>query len=187
VSLGHATLASLLDGEASGYELAKRMDISVANFWHALPTQIYAELRRLEAAGLVAGREVPQEGRPDKRLFTLTEEGRDALLEFTRRTPRPTAVKDELLIQIQAADFGDAGRVADSIEERCAAAEFRLSVFDGLLRDFLRGRDEKTFLRTARRIGPYMNLRRGRDFERENIEWYRVAAAALRERANRRG
>jgi DNA-binding PadR family transcriptional regulator len=183
MSLAHATLASLLDGEASGYELAKRMDISVANFWHALPTQIYAELRRLEETGLVRAREVAQEGRPDKRLFSLTDEGRKELLEFTRRTPRPTAVKDELLIQIQAADVGDATRVADSIEERSAAAEFRLSVFDGLLRDFLRGRDEETFLRTARRIGPYLNLRRGRDFERENIEWYRVAAAALRERA----
>lgn len=183
MSLAHATLASLLDGEASGYELAKRMDISVANFWHALPTQIYTELRRLEEAGFVSGREVAQEGRPNKRVFSLTDHGRAALVEFTRRTPRPTALKDELLIQIQAADVGDAARVADSIEERCAAAEFRLSVFEGLLRGFLRGRDEQTLLRTARRIGPYLNLRRGRDFERENIEWYRVAAAAFRERA----
>jgi DNA-binding PadR family transcriptional regulator len=183
VSLAHATLASLLDGEASGYELAKRMDISVANFWHALPTQIYAELRRLEESGLIAGREVAQQGRPNKRVFSLTDEGREALYEFTQQTPRPTALKDELLIQIQAADAGDAGRVADSIEERLAAAEFRLSVFDNLLRGFLRGRDEQTYLRTARRIGPYLNLRRGRDFERENIEWYQVAAAALRERS----
>jgi DNA-binding PadR family transcriptional regulator len=179
-------LASLLDGEASGYELAKRMDISVANFWHALPTQIYAELRRLEESGLVSGREVIQQGRPNKRLFALTDQGRHALVEFTRRPPRPTAVKDELLIQIQAADMGDAASVADSIEERLAVAEFRLSVFESLLQGFLRGRDEQTFLRAARRIGPYLNLRRGRDFERENIEWYRVAAAALRERAGSR-
>ena len=88
------------------------------------------------------------------------------------------------MIQIQAVDVGDAASVADSIEGRSATAEFRLSVFDGLLRDFLRGRDEETFLRTARRIGPYLNLRRGRDFERENIEWYRIVAAALRERAS---
>ena len=186
MSLAHATLASLLDGEASGYELAKRMDISVANFWHALPTQIYAELRRLEEAGLVRGREVAQQGRPNKRLFSLTDDGRTALVEFTRRSPRPTAIKDELLIQIQAADAGDPASVADSIEERLAVAEFRVSVFDKLLEDFLHGRDEATFLRTARRIGPYLNLRRGRDFERENIEWYRVAADALRSRAARK-
>lgn len=186
MSLAHATLASLLDGEASGYELAKRMDVSVANFWHALPTQIYAQLRRLEDAGLVRGRDVAQQRRPNKRLFSLTEQGREALMEFTRRSPRPTAIKDELLVQIQAADAGDAARVADSIEERLAAAELRLSVFDKLVHDFLRGRDEETFLRTARRIGPYLNLRRGRDFERENIEWYRVAAAALRSRSKPR-
>ncbi len=65
MSLRHATLASLLDGEASGYELAKRMDISVANFWHALPTQIYAELRKLE--GVYAG-QVWKERNPGKAL-----------------------------------------------------------------------------------------------------------------------
>jgi DNA-binding PadR family transcriptional regulator len=186
LSLRHATLASLLDGEASGYELTKRMDVSVANFWHALPTQIYAELRRLEDEGLVAGREVPQERRPNKRVYSVTEAGRRDLEEFTHKAPKPTAIKDELLIQIQAADVGDAEAVAAAIDERRAFAEIRLAVFDGLVRDFLRGRDEATYLRTARRIGPYLNLRRGRDFERENIAWYRVAAEALRARASRR-
>jgi DNA-binding PadR family transcriptional regulator len=186
LSLRHATLASLLDGEASGYELTKRMDVSVANFWHALPTQIYAELRRLEEEGLVAGEEVAQERRPNKRVYSVTDEGRRELEKFTRKAPKPIAIKDELLIQIQAADVGDAEAVAAAIDERRAFAEIRLAVFDGLVRDFLRGRDEATFLRTARRVGPYLNLRRGRDFERENIAWYGVAADALRDRAARR-
>jgi DNA-binding PadR family transcriptional regulator len=185
VSLRNATLASLLDGEASGYELTKRMDVSVANFWHALPTQIYAELRRLEEDGLVAGEEVAQERRPNKRVYSITEAGRRELEEFTRKAPRPTSIKDELLIQIQAADVGDLWAVAAAIDERRAFAEIRLAVFDGLVRDFLRGRDEATYLRTAKRIGPYLNLRRGRDFERENVAWYRVAADALRARAAR--
>jgi DNA-binding PadR family transcriptional regulator len=183
VSLRHATLASLLDGEASGYELTKRMDVSVANFWHALPTQIYAELRRLEEEGLVAGREVTQERRPNKRVYSVTDEGRRELEAFTRKPPRPTSIKDELLVQIQAADVGDAEAVAAAIDERRGFAEIRLAIFDGMVRDFLRGRDEASYLRTARRIGPYLNLRRGRDFERENVEWYRVAADALRARA----
>lgn len=186
MSLKHAVLASLLDGAASGYELAKRMDISVGNFWHALPTQIYSELRSLEAGGLVGGEEVEQERRPNKRLFSITAEGREELERFTRQAPRPTSIKDELLVQIQAADAGDKEAVAEAIEERRKAAQIRLAVFDGLIHEFLRGRDEATFLRTARRIGPYLNLRRGRDFERENIEWYRFAAEALRQRAARR-
>ena len=46
MSLRHAILTALLDGEASGYELAKHFDLSVANFWHALPAQLYPELNR---------------------------------------------------------------------------------------------------------------------------------------------
>ena len=33
MALRHALLAALLEGEASGYQLAKRFDVAVANFW----------------------------------------------------------------------------------------------------------------------------------------------------------
>src|SRR5689334_22788333 len=64
MALRHAVLAALLDGELSGYQLAKAFDVGVANFWYAQPQQLYAELTRLEKEGLVAGREVLQESRP---------------------------------------------------------------------------------------------------------------------------
>jgi DNA-binding PadR family transcriptional regulator len=183
MSLKHAVLASLLDGEASGYDLAKRMDVSVARFWHALPTQIYAELRGLEEDGLVDGREVPQERRPNKRLYSISAEGREEIARFTREPGRATAIKDDLLIKIQAADAGDLEAVAESIDRRRAEAELRLEILERLKREFLKGRTEKQYLETARRVGPYMNLRRGCDFERDNVEWYRWAAEALRTRA----
>jgi DNA-binding PadR family transcriptional regulator len=134
MALRHAVLASLLDGEASGYDLARRMDISVGNFWHVLPTQLYAELRRLEDEGLIVGREVVQARRPNKRLFSITEGGREELERFTRKQPRPTSIKDELLVQIQAADVGDMEAIADAIEERRKMAEVRLAVLEGLAR-----------------------------------------------------
>ncbi len=79
MALRHAVLAALLDGEYSGYELAKSFDIGVANFWHASPQQLYTELARLEKEGLVEGRQVVQETRPNKRLFRVTGAGRDEL------------------------------------------------------------------------------------------------------------
>ncbi len=182
MSLRYAVLASLLDGEASGYDLKKRMDISVGNFWHANPSQIYAELARLEAEGLIGAKEVPQKRRPTKRLFSLTDAGRTELSDFTRLPASPAAIKDDLLVKIHAADVGDMEAVAAAIDERRRQAEIRLGVFESLSREFLRGRNEETFLRQARRIGPYLNLRRAREFERENIRWYRWAADALRRR-----
>jgi DNA-binding PadR family transcriptional regulator len=186
MALKHAVLTSLLDGPASGYELAKRMDISVANFWHATPPQIYAELRRMADEGLVEGTEVSQIRRPNKCVYTVTERGRDELWHFTRAPTRPRSIKDELLVQLQAADAGDMAALADAVDVRREEAEQRLEMLEGLMTHYLRGRDEETFLATARRIGPYFNLRRGRDFERENIAWYRWTAEHLRARAERR-
>jgi len=53
MALRHAVLAALLEGEASGYQLAKRFDVSVANFWSATPQQLYRELERLEQERLL--------------------------------------------------------------------------------------------------------------------------------------
>jgi virulence activator alpha len=84
MALRHAVLAALLEGEASGYELAKRFDVSVANFWSATPQQLYRELERLEADGRLRGRVV--EHRPDRPprpgagQLTLYDRLRDGLL-----------------------------------------------------------------------------------------------------------
>ena len=70
MSLRYALLSLLLDGDATGYDLARRFDASVANFWHALPQQLYQELARMEDDGLVRGKAVVQAARPNKRVFS---------------------------------------------------------------------------------------------------------------------
>ena len=111
MSLRDAVLAALLEGEASGYDLAKGFDASVANFWAATPQQLYRELDRLAGQGLIQARVVQQERRPNKRMFSLTDAGRDAIAEFTVTAPRASVIRDELMIKVQAADAGDARAV----------------------------------------------------------------------------
>ena len=62
------------------------------------------------------------------------------------------------------------------------AAPAKRDLFDRLLRELRGDRDEETFLRDAERIGPYLTCLRGRRFEQENVDWCRLAAAALRAR-----
>src|SRR3954464_15690387 len=115
MALRNAVLAALLEGEASGYDLAKGFDASVANFWMATPQQLYRELDRMESEGLVAARLVEQERRPNKRLFSLTPAGRRALHEFTAEPPRPTAIRSELMVKVQALDEGDEEAVRSAV------------------------------------------------------------------------
>ncbi|MFJ8666582.1 PadR family transcriptional regulator [Streptomyces sp. NPDC093600] len=188
MSLKHAVLAALLEGEASGYDLAKLFDVSVANFWAATPQQLYRELDRLSEAGLIAARVVQQERRPNKRMFTLTDAGREDLVAYTATAPRPTAIRDELMVQVQACDEGDTDAVRGFVEERMEWARGKLARYDKAREWLLDGRDEETYLREAERIGPYLTLMRGRSFEEENLRWgERVLAILDQRRSVRQG
>ena len=179
MSLRNAILAALINREASGYELAKQFHVSVANFWTATSQQLYRELDKMESDGLLSARVVPQSKRPDKRVFTVTDEGRTALHEFTRTEPRPTTVRDELLVQIEALAHADVPSVRASIEARIASSTRRVETYEKRVAEILGARSTEEFLATGRRIGPYLTLQRGISFERDNISWGRLALDVL--------
>ncbi|MFB7512530.1 PadR family transcriptional regulator [Streptomyces sp. NPDC056144] len=183
MSLKHAVLAALLEGEASGYDLAKIFDVSVANFWASTPQQLYRELDRLGEAGLIVARTVEQERRPNKRMFSLTEAGRQDLYAYTSRPPKPSAVRDSLMVQVQACDEGDTDAVRGFVADRMDTARAKLARYDRLRDWLLNGRDEETYLREAERIGPYLTLMRGRSLEEENLRWGEKTLAVLEQRA----
>lgn len=183
MSLKYAVLAALLEGEASGYDLAKVFDVSVADFWSTTPQQLYRELDRLAESGLIEARVVEQQRRPNKRVFTLTEVGRASLGAFTAEPPRPTAIRDELLVMTQAVDVGDQEAVRASVEERMEWARAKLARYERLRERMLDGGDEETFVAEAGRIGPYLTLMRGRSFEQENLRWGEKALEILERRA----
>src|SRR5467141_3482152 len=60
----------------TGYELAKTFDTSIGFFWKTDHQQIYRELSRLRDRGYIQGREVVQSGKPNKLVYTLTDDGR---------------------------------------------------------------------------------------------------------------
>ncbi|WP_328476141.1 PadR family transcriptional regulator [Actinoplanes sp. NBC_00393] len=182
MALRNALLAALIDRESSGYDLAKQFSVSVANFWTATPQQLYRELEKMQADGLLSARVVKQDRRPDKRLFSVTEQGRAALYAFTQRDPKPTTVRDELLIQVEALAHADVPSVRSSIEAHLKTSRQRLETYERSLADILGSRSHDEFLATGNRIGPYLTLQRGISFERENITWGRLALDILARR-----
>jgi DNA-binding PadR family transcriptional regulator len=182
MALRHAVLAALLEGDASGYELAKRFDRSVADFWSATPQQLYRELERLEDEGLVRGRVVEQRRRPNKRVFALTGAGREQLHAFIAEPARPTAIRDDLLVKLQAADAGDRDAVRAAVEARREQARTKLARYERLRDGLLDGRSEAAYLRDAERVGPYLTLMGGRMYEEQNIRWCTAVLDALAQR-----
>lgn len=79
MSLKHGLLGLLDYGAMTGYELCKTFDDSLAFFWQATTSQVYRELGTMEEKGWLSSREVIQSGKPNKKLYSITEAGREAL------------------------------------------------------------------------------------------------------------
>lgn len=86
----------------TGYDLKILMDKSTNLFWSAELSQIYRELSKLESLGYINSRIEPQEGRPDKKIYSITPQGKYALDEWLEDFPKvlSTPGKSEFLVRI---------------------------------------------------------------------------------------
>lgn len=66
----------------TGYEIMEVFRDSLRFFWNAQTSQIYRELQGLEKRGLVSKTVVPQQGKPDKKVYSITGEGKKELLDW---------------------------------------------------------------------------------------------------------
>src|SRR3954463_4161486 len=79
MSLRHAVLGLLERRPSTGYELTQTFDRSLSTSWHARHSQIYPELAKLEAAGLIA---LVGEGARRSKTYDITDAGRAALRDW---------------------------------------------------------------------------------------------------------
>ena len=82
MSLPYVILGFLNIGPMTGYDLKKSIDNSTQFFWHAELSQIYPTLKQLETKGLTKAKVVPQKGKPDKKIYSITKTGRQALIAW---------------------------------------------------------------------------------------------------------
>lgn len=99
--LKYALLGFLSYQPLTGYELEAHMRSSTQHFWHARLSQIYMTLKELEADGWVNSTVEPQEKRPDRRVYAVTQAGQDAFSAWLRDPLRErTLAKDPLLLKL---------------------------------------------------------------------------------------
>ncbi len=96
--LKYTLLGFLGYGPLTGYDLKQRIDRSTTHFWHAKLSQIYITLKALEAEGCVTSQVEAQSERPDRRVYTITEAGRQALQAWLDAPYAELSPKKETLI-----------------------------------------------------------------------------------------
>jgi DNA-binding PadR family transcriptional regulator len=84
----------------SGYDLGQLIRISVGHFWRESYGQIYPNLKRLAAEGLVTAKAERQKGKPDRRVYSITGKGRERLAKWLAVEPQPEIPRNELLLKL---------------------------------------------------------------------------------------
>ena len=102
------TLLGLLALEpASGYDLKRTIERSTYFIWNATGPQIYSTLGKLRDEGYITSVSLPQKGKPEKQIHTITAEGHTALQDFLNEPIRASVTRDEVLLRIFFGNFAN--------------------------------------------------------------------------------
>lgn len=100
MTLKYSILGLLATRPMSGYDLKGTFDQSVSYVWNASGSQIYSALRDLERNGLVQAELIVQESRPNKKIYSVTPPGQQALRDWLKAPVPEKFSKDEFLVKL---------------------------------------------------------------------------------------
>ena len=113
-TLCYQILGVLLREARSGYEIVKQLEY----IRPVKTSQVYPTLTRLQQQGLVTATDVPQEGRPDKKVYDVTAQGRAALTDWIGTEPEPPVLRDDFLTMVYSAWTKEPEEVVSMFERR---------------------------------------------------------------------
>ena len=128
-------LGVLTERDLTGYEIKQHFEEAFSHFFVAGYGSIYPALAELTRRGLVNCTSVLQEKRPDKKVYSLTAEGRAALIEELMATPPRHKVRSEFLVLMVFAHLLPPAKVADIAEDMIAQWDGLLQSIDACMTD----------------------------------------------------
>lgn len=112
-------LGALALKDASGYEIKKMFDEGwFSQFQEASYGSIYPALTRLTEEGLITCEAHAQEGRPDKKVYSITEDGRAALQQALNAPLQEDKFRSEFLFVMLFADLLPQALLGDLIDDK---------------------------------------------------------------------
>lgn len=106
-------------GDATGYEIKKLVaDGAFSFFSEASYGSIYPALTKLMAENYVTCRAQAQDGRPDKKIYSLTDTGRLSLQSAIEQSPGPDRQRSEFLATVLFAEAVSPERLAQLLADR---------------------------------------------------------------------
>lgn len=167
-------------GPLSGYDIKRLFDHTLSPMWGgAAQSQIYKELRRMKEFGWVDMEREEQESRPDRKVYSITEQGHVALRRWQAQPPEVFLMRDEMLLKVLFGSFAAPADLAQNLRKSIAEHEMSLLAYrQNALYIPARG----TFPQENKRYNPYATedqedpyfnqvVRFAIEFEKTYIRW----------------
>lgn len=168
--LPHAILGFLDFRPMSGYDLKKYFDQSIAHFWSATKSHIYQALEKLEQDGFVVSHIIPQEGKPNRREYQITETGRAELRRWLTSPLPPGQLREGWLIQVFFSHQSTNEEIAALLEARMQAIRERLAFYRTVVQEVVAQNAERVGIERARQLWQ-ITLDHGIDYYEFEIAW----------------
>jgi DNA-binding PadR family transcriptional regulator len=84
----------------SGYDLGITIRASVGHIWNESYGQIYPNLKKMAADGLVTAKVERQKGKPDRTIYSVTKKGHERLTNWLTVPPQPEIPRNEFLLKL---------------------------------------------------------------------------------------
>lgn len=137
-------LAILNFQEATGYEIKKLSTEGVYSYFVEISYgSIYPTLSKLEADDLVTVRAEVQDGKPDRKVYAITDAGR---IEFAASLATPPALdkfKSEFLLVALTAELGTKASITKAIDDRIADLETKRSMIEETLNNVIENKADE--------------------------------------------
>lgn len=180
MSLKHGILGFLSQWpETTGYELKKEFDTSMNMIWFSHLSQIYPELNKLEKDELVQSKVIKQEGKPDKKTYTITKKGMKELKSWVSKQPETPKIKDSFLMQIFFMDKIPLEEAIFLLRTYQREREKRLKKMQVLVKENLKEFHDNSTPLTARMLMGMAVYKRGINQEKQYIQWCKATIDLL--------
>lgn len=130
MSLKHTLLGFLNMWPLSGYDLTKMFGATVRFYWSATHTQIYRTLKQMLQEGLVEQELVRQTDYPNKKLYHITDRGREELLAWLAEPADIPPVRHRLLVKMSLGEELDTETIIRLLEDYRKKLQQRLDLYD---------------------------------------------------------
>lgn len=117
MAVKHLFLAILSTRPMHGYDLKNTFETLVSNQWPLNYGQVYTTLSRLERDGLVEVQEVEQLEKPDKKVYHITHEGKEVLVDWFKSCPKWNMYFDEIAFKFAVFDLIEINMSVEILKE----------------------------------------------------------------------